>query len=66
MNLPNQLTILRLALTIILAAVLQSGWKFACTLGLLLFAVASITDYADGAIARSRAHIFCLLLGLWP
>lgn len=57
MNLPNQLTILRLALTIILAAVLQSGWKFASTLGLLLFAVASITDYADGAIARSRGLI---------
>ena len=57
MNLPNRLTILRLALTILLAAVLQSGWKFACTLGLLLFAVASITDYADGAIARSRGLI---------
>ncbi len=57
MNLPNQLTILRLALTILLAGVLQSGWKFACTLGLLLFAVASITDYADGAIARSRGLI---------
>ena len=57
MNLPNPLTILRLALTILMAAVLQSGWSFACTLGLLLFAVASITDYADGAIARSRGLI---------
>jgi CDP-diacylglycerol--glycerol-3-phosphate 3-phosphatidyltransferase len=57
MNLPNRLTILRLALTVLLAAVLQSGGKFACTLGLLLFAVASITDYADGAIARSRGLI---------
>lgn len=54
MNLPNQLTLLRLAMTVVLAAVLQSEWRFACTAGLLLFGIASLTDYFDGAIARSR------------
>ncbi len=54
MNLPNQLTLLRLGLTAVFAAVLQSEWSFACTGGLLLFGVASFTDYADGAIARRR------------
>ena len=52
MNLPNQLTLLRLAMTVVLAAVLQTEWKFACTAGLLLFGIASLTDYFDGAIAR--------------
>jgi len=54
MNLPNRLTLLRLAMTVVLAAVLQSDWKFACTLALFLFGIASFTDYLDGAIARSR------------
>jgi len=30
----------------------QSDWRFARTTGLLLFAIASITDYADGYLAR--------------
>ncbi len=51
-NLPNQLTLARLAITTGLAAVLEVGWSYRCTAGLLLFAAASITDYADGAIAR--------------
>lgn len=54
MNLPNQLTLARLGITAIFVVVLESDWKFARTTGLLLFAVASITDYADGYIARSR------------
>jgi hypothetical protein len=54
MNLPTQLTLLRLAMTIVLAAVLQSEWRFCCTAGLFLFGLASLTDYFDGAIARSR------------
>lgn len=51
-NLPNQLTLARLAITTGFAAVLEVGWSYRCTAGLLLFAAASITDYADGAIAR--------------
>ena len=51
-NLPNQLTLARLAITTVFAAVLEVDWSYRCTAGLLLFAAASITDYADGAIAR--------------
>jgi CDP-diacylglycerol--glycerol-3-phosphate 3-phosphatidyltransferase len=51
-NLPNQLTLARLAITTLFAAVLEADWSYRCTAGLLLFAAASITDYADGAIAR--------------
>ena len=40
--------------TAVLALVLQAELPLACTAGLLLFGIASITDYADGAIARSR------------
>ena len=54
MNLPNQLTLARLGITAVFAVVLESSWPFARTTGLLLFAVASITDYADGYIARRR------------
>lgn len=54
MNLPNRLTLLRFALTGLLALVLQAELPLACTAGLLLFGFASLTDYADGAIARSR------------
>lgn len=56
MNLPNQLTIARLGMTALFAVVLESSWCFARTTGLLLFALASLTDYADGYIAR-RYHL---------
>jgi CDP-diacylglycerol--glycerol-3-phosphate 3-phosphatidyltransferase len=52
MNLPNQLTIARLGITAVFVLVLESNWPFARTAGLLLFAAASITDYADGYLAR--------------
>ncbi|MEK0445719.1 MAG: CDP-diacylglycerol--glycerol-3-phosphate 3-phosphatidyltransferase [Verrucomicrobiota bacterium] len=52
MNLPNQLTIARLGITALFAVVLESDWRLARTTGLLLFALASLTDYADGYLAR--------------
>ncbi len=54
MNLPNQLTVSRLVLTVIFAGVTAFSWKYAFTLGLILFSVASITDWLDGKIARER------------
>jgi len=54
MNLPNQLTVSRLALTVLFVAALSSSWRFGNTAGLLIFAAAGITDYYDGAIARRR------------
>lgn len=52
MNLPNQLTVGRFFLTVLFVAALSSSWNWAYTAGLLLFSLASITDYADGEIAR--------------
>ncbi|MDB6133474.1 MAG: pgsA [Verrucomicrobiales bacterium] len=54
MNLPNRLTVSRLALTVVFVAVTAVPWAYAFTIGLALFAVASITDWLDGKIARER------------
>jgi len=52
MNLPNRLTVSRLALTILfLAAVFWRG-RYNDSVALLLFVAASMTDYYDGKIAR--------------
>lgn len=52
MNLPNQLTIARFFLTAAFVAVLASHWHWANTVALVLFGIASLTDYFDGEIAR--------------
>lgn len=56
MNLPNQLTLGRLVLTVIFVLVTVSphGWGegWAYTAGMAIFGVASITDYLDGYLAR--------------
>lgn len=57
MNLPNQLTLSRFAATGLFLAALLVPFPFHETAALLLFAVASITDYFDGAIARRRGLI---------
>jgi CDP-diacylglycerol--glycerol-3-phosphate 3-phosphatidyltransferase len=54
MNLPNQLTVARLFLTLLFVAALSSNWQWAHTAGLLLFIAAGVTDYLDGEIARRR------------
>jgi len=54
MNLPNQLTVSRLVLTVVFVAVTAVPWAGAFTLGLVLFSVASLTDWLDGKIARER------------
>ena len=57
MNLPNQLTCARFVLTVIFVVVLSIRGPFANSIGLVLFILAGITDYLDGAIARSRGLI---------
>ena len=57
MNLPNQLTMSRLALTVVFVAVTAVPWGYAFTVGLGLFSVASITDWLDGKIARERGLV---------
>jgi len=54
MNLPNQLTVLRLILTMVFVGVTASNASWAFSIGLPLFIAASITDWMDGAIARKR------------
>ena len=52
MNLPNRLTILRLILTLPFVAALSLPFPGAKLLAVGLFIVSSVTDYADGYIAR--------------
>ena len=68
MNLPNKLTISRLVMAAVFVGCMAAGeeydvlkapgrvkgWNFAYTFALVLFLVAAITDYFDGAIARKR------------
>lgn len=52
MNLPNKLTVARLILAAFFVAVLSVPMRYNHTIALVLFLVASLTDYLDGAIAR--------------
>ena len=52
MNLPNRLTVARFFLTLGFVASLSVDWRFGHTVALVLFIIGSITDYADGYIAR--------------
>ncbi len=52
MNLPNQLTMLRLVLTMVFVAVTALPFPWVDSVGLVLFIIASITDYLDGYLAR--------------
>jgi CDP-diacylglycerol--glycerol-3-phosphate 3-phosphatidyltransferase len=52
MNLPNQLTVLRLLLTFPFVAALSIDFPGSKALALVIFVLASVTDFADGYIAR--------------
>lgn len=52
MNLPNKLTVSRFVLTAGFLAVVFSGLPYHETAALVLFVIASITDFLDGRIAR--------------
>lgn len=58
MNVPNQLTVLRLALSFVFAAVLSvQGFVHAGTVALIVFAGAAFTDFLDGYLARKHGLI---------
>ena len=57
MNLPNQLTLLRMGLAFAMPVFLLTDFPFSKTLALLVFVIASITDYWDGRLARTRCGI---------
>ncbi len=54
MNLPNQLTMLRVILIPIFMFYLLKGTSSGDMIALVIFAIASFTDFLDGYIARSR------------
>ena len=54
MNLPNRLTLLRIALIPLFLLILYLGFPGANILALLVFIAASLTDLFDGKIARER------------
>lgn len=57
MNLPNQLTTSRLFLTVVFLVAVFVEFPGNRTLAFLVFVAASVTDWLDGAIARSRKLI---------
>jgi len=57
MNLPNRLTVTRLGLTVVFVmALLLPHFPWGKTVALLVFAVAGLTDWLDGRIARQRGQ----------
>jgi CDP-diacylglycerol--glycerol-3-phosphate 3-phosphatidyltransferase len=56
-NLPNQLTLSRLVLTALFLGVLFIPFPGHETVALVVFSIASLTDYFDGRIARERGLI---------
>ena len=57
MSLPNFLTLSRIFLTIIFAALLYQNSLWATLLAAVVFTVAALTDYYDGKIAKTRKLI---------
>lgn len=57
MNLPNKLTVSRFVLTGLFLVAIFSRSPVNDTLALVLFSIASLTDYFDGKIARERKLI---------
>jgi CDP-diacylglycerol---glycerol-3-phosphate 3-phosphatidyltransferase len=51
-NLPNQLTVARLILTLLFVATLSLSFPHSRSLALILFATAALTDFLDGYVAR--------------
>ncbi len=57
MNLPNKLTLSRIALTFVFMFFLFTRWPYGKITALIVFALASFTDYIDGRIAKSRGLV---------
>jgi CDP-diacylglycerol--glycerol-3-phosphate 3-phosphatidyltransferase len=57
MNLPNRLTLGRLVLTVFFVIFLSTSTHWGDTLALLLFIIASVTDWLDGYLARRLNQI---------
>lgn len=56
-DLPNLLSLARLVATPVVIGLLLLGWAGSGLLAALIFAVASITDFVDGRLARARGSV---------
>jgi CDP-diacylglycerol--glycerol-3-phosphate 3-phosphatidyltransferase len=56
-NLPNWITLVRIACVPILVILLYFPGPAVCFISMLVFALASLTDYIDGRLARSRGEV---------
>ena len=56
-NLPNQLTIVRIILTPVFLVLFLSGLEHHFLYGFVVFAIASITDFLDGMLARKNGAV---------
>lgn len=54
MNLPNKLTLFRICLVPILVVIMYINFPLRYLVALFIFVVASLTDFLDGHLARSR------------
>lgn len=54
MNLPNKLSTLRVALIPVMVALMYPNTRVCNILALVVFAVAALTDFLDGYIARKH------------
>jgi CDP-diacylglycerol---glycerol-3-phosphate 3-phosphatidyltransferase len=63
LTLPNLLTLSRLPLAVVLFVCIAQGWWLA---GLLVFVLASLTDWADGFLARRLGQLSALGRSLDP
>ena len=54
MNLPNKLTVIRMIITPFYLATMVFEFRFHYLIALIVFSVASITDFLDGKIARKN------------
>ncbi|HWX44788.1 MAG TPA: CDP-diacylglycerol--glycerol-3-phosphate 3-phosphatidyltransferase [Solirubrobacteraceae bacterium] len=57
LNLPNVLTVLRIMLVPVLVAALLGNTPAGDVLAAIVFALASLTDFVDGYLARSRGSV---------
>lgn len=57
MNTANKLTLLRVALIPVFLVVLYLGFLYSEYVALAIFVVASVTDFVDGYLARSRNQV---------
>ena len=57
LNLPNVLTVLRIMLVPVVVVALLGNTPAGDVLAAVVFALASLTDFVDGRLARSRGSI---------